>query len=190
MPTGQLSLSQKQFLLRVARQALETAVNGGELTPIDHSSVDEVLLRNGASFVTLTRNGVLRGCIGTLEAHQPLVDDVRDHAVAAALQDYRFPPVNPDELKEIQIEISCLTQPEELSYLNTENLLKTLRPGIDGVILQEGTRRATFLPQVWEKIPDPGEFLSNLCYKMGVSPDLWLRKKLRVWTYQVDEFHE
>jgi hypothetical protein len=190
MPTGQLNEQQKRFLLRIARQALQTAVNGDVLAPIDRSSMDDILLQYGASFVTLTRRGALRGCIGALEAYQPLVDDVREHVVAAALQDYRFPPVDSNELHEIQIEVSCLTQPEELTYHNNEELLKTLRPGIDGVILQEGTRRATFLPQVWEKLPDPEDFLSNLCIKMGASPDLWLRKKLRIWTYRVDEFHE
>jgi AmmeMemoRadiSam system protein A len=110
--------------------------------------------------------------------------------MAAALQDYRFPPVQPDELPEIQIEISRLTLPQTLEYEAPQDLPKRLRPGFDGVTLREGMHRATFLPQVWEKLPDPEVFLSHLCQKMGASPDLWRYRKLQVQVYQVEEFHE
>lgn len=185
-----LSDSERSALLKIARQALEAAVRGEPLPELNRADLPPSFLEPGAVFVTLTRRGELRGCIGALEAYQPLVDDVREHAVAAALQDYRFPPVSPEELDEIEIEISRLTKPVPLEYRDAEALLRKLRPGVDGVILRDGWRRATFLPQVWEKLSGPEEFLSHLCYKMGVSPDLWRHKKLEVLTYQVEEFHE
>lgn len=177
-------------LLELARQALEEGVRGQPLSPLNLQELSPRLREDGAAFVTLTIGGELRGCIGALEAYQPLAEDVREHAIAAALQDWRFPPVQPEELAEIEIEISRLTPSQPLEYDRPEELLTRLRPGVDGVVLRDGMRRATFLPQVWEKIPDPRLFLSQLCMKMGASPDLWRRKKLEVLTYQVEEFHE
>jgi AmmeMemoRadiSam system protein A len=148
------------------------------------------LRADGASFVTLTYHGNLRGCIGALEAYQPLAVDVREHAIAAALQDPRFPSVEEDELGGIRIEVSRLTAPVPLKYVGTDELLARLRPGVDGVILKDGVRHATFLPQVWEKIPRPADFLDNLCYKMGDASDAWRYRQLEVLVYQVEEFHE
>jgi AmmeMemoRadiSam system protein A len=190
MIPDQLTTEERTFLLRLARQALEAGARGNPLPAIDMSTLSPHLRESGATFVTLTRRGELRGCIGALEAYQPLVEDVREHAVASALEDYRFPPVQPNELPEIHIEISRLTAPQPLDYEGPDDLVKRLRPGIDGVILCDGLRRATFLPQVWEKIPDPTLFLGYLCEKMGASSDLWQRKKLDVMIYQVEEFHE
>ena len=186
----QLTPEEKQTLLRLARQALETGVRGGRLPPLDKASLTPSLRLEGASFVTLTVGGNLRGCIGALEAYQPLAEDVREHAVAAALEDYRFPTVQESELAGIEIEVSRLTVPVPLKYTDADDLLARLHPGVDGVILRDGFRRATFLPQVWEKIPEPAEFLANLCYKMGAAPDTWRRKHLEVLIYQVEEFHE
>ena len=98
--------------------------------------------------------------------------------------------MGPDELPQIAIEVSRLTPPTPLEYTTPEDLLSRLRPGIDGVVLRDGPRRATFLPQVWEKLPDPSDFLANLCYKMGAAPDQWRKKHLDVLVYQVEEFHE
>jgi AmmeMemoRadiSam system protein A len=190
MRANQLTDKEKQVLLRLARQALEQGVQGEKIEPLDLDTVTPRLRENGASFVTLTKNGNLRGCIGTLNSYQPLAEDVREHAVAAALEDYRFPNVQPDELPGIVIEISCLTEPFPLEYGEPQDLPSRLRPGIDGVVLRDGSRRATFLPQVWEKLSDPEDFLSNLCYKMGVETDLWQKKRLDVLIYQVEEFHE
>ena len=185
-----LTLDEKQTLLRLARQALELGVRGEKLPPLDWDSLSPTLRADGASFVTLTERGELRGCIGALEAYQPLVEDVREHAIAAALNDYRFRPVQVAELNGISLEVSRLTAPIPLEYSSPDDLIAKLRPGVDGVILREGGRRATFLPQVWEKLPDAEDFLSNLCHKMGAASDLWRRKHLDVLTYQVDEFHE
>ncbi len=186
----QLTPEEKQTLLRLARQALESGVRGKRLPPLDEASLTPALRAESASLVTLTVRGNLRGCIGALEPYQPLADDVREHAVAAALEDYRFPNVQENELAGIEIEVSRLTMPVPLEYTDADDLLARLRPGVDGVILRDGFRRATFLPQVWEKIPDPAEFLANLCYKMGDAPDTWKRKHLEVLVYQVQEFHE
>lgn len=187
---NKLSLEEQQTLLRLAREALECGVMGKKLAPLDETSLSAHLREQGASFVTLTIRGQLRGCIGALEAHQALAKDVREHAIAAALEDPRFPPVREDELSRIQLEVSRLTRPLPLEYTDAADLLSKLRPHVDGVILRDGVRRATFLPQVWEKIPDPAEFMDNLCYKMGVSDHAWRTKHLEVLIYQVDEFDE
>ncbi len=190
MDTNNLTLQEKETLLKLARQALEAGLRDNKLPPLNLESLTPLLQAPGASFVTLTRHGQLRGCIGALEPSIPLAEDVREHALAAALHDYRFPSVQPEELDEIEIEISRLTVPVPLDYDDDEDLLKKLRPGIDGVVLLDGRQRATFLPQVWEKAPDPVDFLNQLCYKMGAAADLWRRKHLDVLIYQVEEFHE
>ena len=185
-----LTLDEQKTLLRLAREAIEYRVRGEELPPISKESLTPNLREQGASFVTLTISGRLRGCIGALEAYQPLADDVREHAVASAFEDPRFPPLSEDELSRIQIEVSRLTRPVPLGYKDADELLSKLMPHIDGVILKDGVRRATFLPQVWEKIPDPSEFMDNLCHKMGVGQRQWRNKHFDVFTYQVEEFHE
>jgi hypothetical protein len=185
-----LEASERLLLLKLARQALEEGVCGKPLSPLFLNGLPPRLRQPGASFVTLTSHGELRGCIGALEATQPLAEDVRIHAIAAALEDYRFPPVRPDELPFIKIEISRLTTPEPLDYRDSEDLLSQLHPGVDGVVLRDGMRRATFLPQVWEKVPEADIFLGMLCRKMGVPTETWRNKKLTVLTYQVEEFHE
>lgn len=185
-----LSPQERATLLSLARQAISNAITGEPPEPPDLDSLPAALLQPGATFVTLTRHGELRGCIGALEAYQPLALDVCEHAIGAAVQDYRFLPLQPDELPDLKIEISRLTSPQPLKYQNPEELLAQLRPGIDGVVLRDGLRRATFLPQVWDKLPDPVDFLEHLCSKMGANPDLWRHKHLQVYTYQVEEFCE
>ncbi|MFC2052703.1 AmmeMemoRadiSam system protein A [Chloroflexota bacterium] len=185
-----LSIEECRLLLKLARQSLEQAVNGKPLEPLDVDKLPSRLKEQGATFVTLTRDGSLRGCIGTLEPSLPLAEDVREHTVASALRDYRFPPVKPEELSEVKIEISRLTLPQEIDYSSTEDLLNQLHPDIDGVILRDGSRRATFLPQVWSKIPRKEIFMEHLCQKLGAPADLWRSKNLQVFTYQVQEFHE
>ena len=188
--TEALTDSEKQILLRLAREAIEHAVRGKKLPPLVPASLTPRLQENGASFVTLTIADQLRGCIGALEAYQPLVADVREHAIAAAQSDPRFPPVGEAELSGIQIEISRLTAPQPLEYSSGADLLTQLKPHVDGVILRDGYRRATFLPQVWAQIPDPADFLGQLCMKMGAPRNLWRNAKLQVQLYQVEEFHE
>jgi AmmeMemoRadiSam system protein A len=185
-----LTDDEKKTLLRLARSSLEEGVRGRKLPALPAGELTQRLKEPGASFATLTVHGKLRGCIGALEPYQSLVRDVQEHAVAAALEDPRFPPVRPEELQDIEVEISCLTVPQPVEYAEPGDLLSQLRPHIDGVILRDGMRRATFLPQVWEKIPAKEAFLENLCMKMGAAPDAWRKKHLEVLTYQVEEFHE
>lgn len=185
-----LSNQEKDFLLTLARQTIVKAVNQQPLPMWDDADLSEGLSQKGASFVTLTEDGDLRGCIGSLEAYQSLVEDVRDHARQAALEDYRFPPVTKAEVPKLHIEISRLTPSTPLKYQNPCDLPGLLKPDVDGVILKDGFRRATFLPQVWQQLPVPEEFLSHLCVKMGSSADLWKRKVLEVSIYHVEEFEE
>ena len=185
-----LNPQERQILLRIAREAVAHAAAGKTLPKLKLSSLPQRLQQHGAAFVTLTINDRLRGCIGALQASQPLALDVQEHAAAAASQDYRFPPVTPQEVGQLEIEISRLSPSRELDYANADDLLAKLRPSVDGVVLRRGLQRATFLPQVWEKIPDPADFLTQLCYKMGAPGNLWQREHLQVLTYQVEEFKE
>jgi len=185
-----LSNSDKKLLLKLAREAIATALNGLPVKPVELDVLSEQLREPGASFVTITIGMDLRGCVGALEAYLPLVEDVREHAIAAAFHDYRFPPLTKEEFPKIKIEISRLTKPSELVYEKPEQLPELLKPHVDGVILRYQKRRATFLPQVWEKIPDPETFLDHLCQKMGVHTSLWRYQKFKVSTYQVEMFEE
>jgi len=186
-----LTLEERRLLLSLARRSIEQAVCNRKPLEPDLNLLPPRLRETGVSFVTLTLpDGRLRGCIGALEASYPLAVDVCIHAAAAALEDYRFLPVRPEEIPLLRIEISRLTPPQPLEYAHPLDLPNCIRPHIDGVVLRDGPRRATFLPQVWDKIEDPCEFLSNLCIKLGGSEDLWKRKKLTVEIYQVEEFQE
>jgi AmmeMemoRadiSam system protein A len=188
--SASLSVDEKQFLLSLAREALECGVRNKNLPAADETRLTPLLRAQGASFVTLTIRGQLRGCIGSLQPYQALYEDVREHAIAAAIHDYRFSPVRPNDLSQIRVEVSRLTMPHKLEYSDQFDLLAKLRPAVDGVILRDGSHRATFLPQVWEQIPDKAEFLSHLCVKMGAAATAWQQKRLAVETYQVEEFHE
>jgi AmmeMemoRadiSam system protein A len=185
-----LSEDEKRTLLKLAREALERTVRGEKIGPINLSVLSPRLRAPGASFVTLSQAGNLRGCIGTLKRQLPLAEDVRQHAIAAARHDYRFPPVKPDELDDIKIELSILTKPQALNYSDSESLLTMIRSGIDGVIVTCGKNRATFLPQVWEKVPDTETFLGMLCEKAFLPREAWRQGNIEILTYQVESFHE
>ncbi len=189
-PLNSAEISEDHLLMKIARQALEAGVRGNPLSSLDMNALPYPLKENGSCFVTLYRGDQLRGCVGSLEPKQPLAEDVRVQIVSAALNDYRFPPVSADELEDIKISISVLTKPSKLVYTSSEELLSSLRPGIDGVVIKDDFRRATFLPQVWEKIPDRELFLSMLCQKMGAPENLWRLKSLEVFIYQVREIQE
>ena len=185
-----LSEIDKKKLLKIAREAITRVVRNEQLKRIKPQEHSQLLREPGASFVTLTIREELRGCIGTLEANQPLILDVQEHAVAAAMEDYRFPVVRKEELQMINIEISRLTPVHLMEYSTPEDLVSKIRVNVDGILIKANGRRATFLPQVWEKVPNPEQFLSQLCMKMGAPPDLWREKHLQIYTYQVEKFKE
>jgi AmmeMemoRadiSam system protein A len=154
------------------------------------AAVEPWLSADGACFVTLTRQGILRGCIGSVRARRPLLEDLRSNARAAALHDPRFPPVGREELPDLHIEVSLLSEPKPLEAASEEEALAALRPGVDGVILEYGeAHHSTFLPQVWEQLRDPRDFLAHLKHKAGLSPDFW-SPALRLWRYEVETFEE
>lgn len=186
----QLSKEERQYLLSAARQAIECTLEGRPLPEINLNFLSENLSKPGASFVTLTKFAILRGCVGTLEAKIPLLEDVRQHAIAAAFQDFRFPPVQKSELIDIRIEISRLSTPQLVQYHNSEELLGQIDQGKDGILIMDGISRATFLPQVWKKFSDKTDFMKHLCVKMGVEPDYWRHANLCIYKYQVEIFEE
>jgi AmmeMemoRadiSam system protein A len=176
-------------LLRLARKVItETVGQIYEGSPPDLSS--DAFKVKSATFVTLEKKGVLRGCIGTLVSSDTIETNIAENAVSAALHDYRFRPVTPDELSEIKIEISILTPPKSLEFKNESDLLAKIRPGIDGVILSRGRFRATFLPQVWDQLQTRELFLSHLCLKAGLPEDDWQRPGIEIQLYQVQHFSE
>ena len=158
-----------QTLLILARNAIEQRFGGNAKA---YAPCPE-LAQNGATFVTLTQNGNLRGCIGSLEAYRPLLTDVADNALAAAFRDPRFPPLGHEELAFTQVEVSLLDVPKPMEFAGEADALARLRPGIDGLILSYGHRRATFLPQVWESLPDRQQFMAHLKMKAGLPADFW-----------------
>jgi AmmeMemoRadiSam system protein A len=190
MGQDDLTDAEGQYLLRLARHAI-SEVLGSTSSDSLGSPPTARLQEPGAAFVTLhTRAGALRGCIGSLVARRGLLDDVRSNALAAAFEDPRFPPLDATELGDIVVEVSVLTQPEPLEYDSAEDLVQKLVPLTHGVIIERGWHRATFLPQVWEQLPQPEEFLGHLCYKAGLSAHAWRTGDLSVATYRVQEFEE
>ncbi len=172
-------------LLVIARASIEHGVKHGSPLPVDPAQEPPELGAERAAFVTLHLHGKLRGCIGSLEAHRPLAEEVAGQAFAAAFEDPRFSPVTPDEAGQLAIHISILTPPEPLPCRDESDLLNQLRPGRDGVILQEGHRRATFLPSVWDDLPEPRQFLEHLKRKAGL-PDHYWQATLKFWRYEAE----
>jgi len=143
------------------------------------------LTERRATFVTLHKHHQLRGCIGMLEAVRPLAEDIAENAFLAAFRDPRFPPLAADEFGELDIHLSILTPAEPVSFTSEQDLITQLQPGIDGLILEEGRRRGTFLPSVWEQLPEPQQFLRHLKQKAGLSPDYW-SENIRISRYRTE----
>ena len=184
-----LSRQEREELLKIARSAIAAAL--GAARQVDRpSSPSPDLTRPQGCFVTLQKGGNLRGCIGTLEPRTPLLSAVEDNAKNAAFHDPRFSPVKPEELEEIDIEISRLTVPVDMAFDSPENLLEKLAPGVHGVIISRGFHRGTFLPQVWDQLPDKRLFMEHLCRKAGMAADCWKQKGLSVQVYEVEHFSE
>lgn len=175
------------MLLDTARRSIRNGLENGRPLPVSAETFNDTLRQAGASFVTLQANRQLRGCIGSLEAHRPLIEDVAQNAFAAAFRDPRFEPLEPRELDRLGLEISVLSPPTPIEVGSEQDLLRQLRPGEDGLILQEGGNRGTFLPSVWESLPEPRLFLQHLKLKAGLPPDYW-SSTLRVWRYGTESF--
>ena len=172
-------------LLAIARESLAAALGLGT-----EASRDEPWLHEpGATFVTLRRLGGLRGCVGSIQAYRPLLDDVRHNARAAAFSDTRFPPVHAGEYREISVEVSLLSPCEPLELGCEEEALTRLRPGIDGIVFEFQGRRSTFLPQVWEQLSDPWDFLAHLKRKAGLPAAFW-HPEVKLWRYTVMKWAE
>jgi hypothetical protein len=182
--------AERKFLLDLARQTLKSVAAGGELPTVNASDLPAKLKATKACFVTLTKAGSLRGCIGHIQPQEALYQAVIHNAQSAALHDPRFPPVQRDEVDQIKIEVSVLTEPQPLSFNSPEDLLNKLQPHQDGVVLRIGSRSSTFLPQVWEQISDKVDFLNRLSQKAGCEPSAWRGNETTVLTYRVEAFHE
>ena len=172
-------------LIAAARGAIEGAFGRLDARVRPHAALEEP----GATFVTLERDGELRGCIGSLVAHRKLAVDVRENALAAAFRDPRFAPLTSRELEATTVEVSLLAPPAPFEVAGEDDLLSRLEPGVDGIVIELGARRATFLPQVWESLPDPRDFVGALKRKAGLPADFW-SPEVRVSRYTVARWHE
>lgn len=186
-----LNNEDRQTLLRVAKQAIEYGLQTGgrKRLSMEPNEFSQTLQENRATFVTLEMDGELRGCIGTLEAHQPLVCDVAYNAHAAAFSDPRFYPLSEKEYPRLDIHISILSPAEPMQFASENDLLAQLQPGIDGLILQDGINKGTFLPSVWESLPDAKQFFAHLKRKAGLPMDYW-SDSLQVYRYTTESFGE
>jgi AmmeMemoRadiSam system protein A len=177
-------LEQKQFL-QLARQAIKAE--------FDHTKCDTDfpgIGKKAATFVTLTKNGQLRGCIGCLEPIESLTESIKHNAINAAFNDYRFQPLTQGELNQVKIEISILSQPEAINFTDQDDLLSKIRPNIDGLILSADGKSATFLPQVWEDLPDKHQFIASLLEKARLSKNRFEQPGVKAQKYQVEHFCE
>lgn len=182
---------QRRQLLVLARESIRMRLlDAHELRPTHEDFPDEAFWHEQGVFVTLTEDGALRGCIGTIMPVSPLVNAVAENAVSAAFGDPRFEPVEESEFAILRIEISLLSVPVQLPPLSVSSLLAKLTVEQPGVILQYGGHQATFLPQVWEQLPDASGFLDALCHKAGLSSDCLSQRGLKVFTYTVEAFSE
>lgn len=162
-----------KILLHAAKNCIEHGITYGLPSEIKLTDYPETLQKKQASFVTLHKHKQLRGCIGSLQASMPLIADVVKNAFMAAFRDPRFVPVTTIEIPEIELDISVLSIPEPINFTSEADLIQQIRPGIDGLILRDQNSSGTFLPSVWEQIPDPNSFLKHLKQKAGLPPDYW-----------------
>ncbi len=182
-----LTEKDKTFLVRLARSVIEAALGAGQRDAIP-DDVSTAVQKKSGCFVTLHKKGALRGCIGSIEPVQSLVKGVEENAINAAFKDPRFSPLSIEELPDINLEVSVLTVPKKLTFQDPEDLKRQLKPGIHGVILSSGWRRSTFLPQVWDQLPDTELFLRHLCEKAGMHRDCWRDPETEIEVYEAIYF--
>jgi AmmeMemoRadiSam system protein A len=181
-----------QILLSLARQTIEERLGVPPSSPIQPGILhDPALNRKQAVFVTLIKSGQLRGCVGSLTAEDTIIVGLKKNSINAAFHDSRFPPLDREELNNLKIEISLLSEPQPLAYKNDKELINKLRPAIDGVIIKANNGAgATFLPQVWDQLPNPVVFLNHLCQKAGLAESVWQTGQLDIRIYQVQKLTE
>jgi AmmeMemoRadiSam system protein A len=177
------------LLLQIARSAISNKLGQAVALPEPSSQAADVLQAAGASFVTLNQQGQLRGCIGSLQAHRPLMVDIQANAIAAALHDPRFAPLRLVELEITTVEVSVLSAMQPMPFSSEADALAQLRPGVDGVVFEFGHYRSTFLPQVCEQLPNARQFMAHLKHKAGLAPDFWAAE-VRLQRYTVAKFKE
>ena len=177
----------RQQLLNVVKDSIQSGLANNGPKEIDATEFDPILRERRATFVTLRLNGELRGCIGSLNAYQPLVEDLSDNAYSAAFKDPRFPPLSASELAKLEYHISILTEPASIDFTSEANLIEQLRPHKDGLVLSEGNNQGTFLPSVWEQLPDKISFLQHLKLKANLPADYW-SDHIEVSRYEVESF--
>lgn len=173
MEADQIAATHGALLLDFVKKTLAHGVTQGKPPAVNLKSFPEELTEPGATFVTVEKEGKLRGCIGSLQAHRPLVEDLVENAFKAGFKDPRFPPLTSEEMGRVSWSISILSEPEQMLFRDEADLLSQLQPGVDGLIIADRGRRATFLPQVWEQLPDPSVFLAHLKRKAGLPQDHW-----------------
>lgn len=182
-----LTEAQEKDLIGLAVSSIRHGLSHGSALPKEDLTRDEELLQPGAAFVTLEKHGMLRGCIGSVEAYKPLAEDVVENAWNAAFRDPRFPQLQLGELEQLELEISILSEATPMHVRDEQDLLAQLVPHRDGLILEDGYHRGLFLPAVWEKLPDPQEFLTQLKLKAGLSSHHW-SKNMVVKRFSCHEF--
>jgi len=185
-----LNSKEKEILLKLSRQTLEEYFVAGKKLEVDEKKMPKNLREKRATFVTLFKNGVLRGCIGQILPKFPLYKDVINNSLSAAFSDPRFPQLKYDELKNLKIEISILTVPKRIIYDDVKDLLKKIKPTKYGIILQSGFSQATFLPDVWKQLPKVEDFLTNLSLKAGLTPNAWQNPDCEFFYYRTESFQE
>ena len=186
LDTPSYNAAERELLLQAARRAIAEGVAGRRYRPTT-TEFPPTLCQPRATFVTLETAGELRGCIGSLEPRRPLIEDVIENAYAAAFHDPRFPPLTAAELDRLAVRLSVLSERTPLHFSSEDELLAQLRPGIDGLVLTDGHRRGTFLPVVWQSLPDRCEFWAQLKCKAGLSESHW-SPTLRVERYTTESF--
>lgn len=188
--TDKLTVEEGKHLVETARKTIQMALFNPKGKSDQEMPASPKFQERRGTFVTLTVNGALRGCIGHIIPQESLIEGVKVNAMNAAFRDPRFRPLSKPEFDKIKVEVSILTTPKPLAYTDADDLLAKLKPGTDGLIIRQGYHQATFLPQVWDQLPDKKDFLSHLCQKAGLAGDAWLFDKLEVHTYQVQAFEE